>query len=35
LQTVYKEDDATSSWSQQLSTDASAQPVTGTDPAGP
>jgi hypothetical protein len=34
-QTIMKEDDATPSWTQQLATDGSAQPVTGTDPAGP
>jgi hypothetical protein len=33
--TVYKEDDSTSSWTASVSTDAAADPVTGTDPAGP
>ena len=31
--TVYKEDDSTSSWTGSVSTDASADPVTGNDPA--
>jgi len=35
VQTITKEDDSTTSWTQQLSTDGAAQPVTGTDPAGP
>jgi hypothetical protein len=35
LQTITKEDDSTPSWTQQLASDASAAPVTGTDPAGP
>jgi hypothetical protein len=33
--TVYKEDDSTSSWSASVSSDAAAEPVIGTDPAGP
>lgn len=32
--TVYKEDDATSSWSGTVTTNASAEPVTGSNPAG-
>lgn len=35
VQTVNKEDDATPSWSQQLGSDPSADPVVSTDPAGP
>jgi hypothetical protein len=34
-QTITKEDDSTASWTQDLTTNASADPVTGTDPAGP
>jgi hypothetical protein len=34
-QTVYKEDDATASWSQVLTGTSGVDPVTGTDPAGP
>jgi hypothetical protein len=34
-QTITKEDDSTPSWTQDLTTNASADPVTGTDPAGP
>jgi hypothetical protein len=33
-QTIYKEDDSTSSWSQELTGTAGADPITGTDPAG-
>jgi hypothetical protein len=33
--TVYKEDDATSSWTGAITTDAAADPVTAIDPAGP
>jgi hypothetical protein len=34
-QSIKKEDDSTESWSQTLTTTAGADPVTGTDPAGP
>ena len=33
--TVYKEDDSTPSWTSQVSVDSTAEPITGTDPAGP
>lgn len=33
--TVYKEDDATSSWTGTVTTDAAATPITANDPAGP
>lgn len=33
--TVYKEDDSTSSWTSVVSTDGAAEPIVGTDPAGP
>lgn len=33
--TVYKEDDATPSWTSAVATSAGADPVTGSDPAGP
>jgi RecA/RadA recombinase len=33
--TVYKEDDSTSSWTASVSSDAAAEPVIGSDPAGP
>ena len=33
--TVMKEDDATTSWTSTISTDASADPIVGDDPAGP
>lgn len=33
--TVYKEDDTTASWSSTVSGDATAAPITGSDPAGP
>lgn len=33
--TVYKEDDTTSSWTGAVTIDASAQPITASDPAGP
>lgn len=33
--TVYKEDDASSSWTSAVSTDVAAEPVIGNDPAGP
>lgn len=32
---VYKEDDSTASWSSDITTDASAIPITGNDPVGP
>lgn len=32
---VYKEDDSTTSWSSDISTDASAVPIVGNDPVGP
>jgi hypothetical protein len=35
VQTITKEDDSTPSWSQQLGTDANAEPVISTNPAGP
>lgn len=34
-QTVYKEDDATTSWTAALTTDAAADPIIAIDPAGP
>ena len=33
--TVYKEDDATSSWTSAVTTDAAAEPIISSDPAGP
>jgi hypothetical protein len=33
--TVYKEDDTTASWTATVTGDASANPITGSDPAGP
>jgi hypothetical protein len=33
--TVYKEDDATASWTASVTGDATADPITGSDPAGP
>jgi hypothetical protein len=33
--TVYKEDDTTSSWTATMATDASANPIISSDPAGP
>lgn len=34
-QTIYKEDDSTASWTQQLTGSGTAEPVVSTDPAGP